>query len=229
MPLNDRQAEILGYLKKNKRLSVKKASEIFYVSEMTVRRDFKEMEKKGFIQRYNGGAVFSESGSLPLEFRKMLRSKEKKLLSSKAKEHIKDGMSVYIDSSSTCLYVLPQLAEHKDITVVTNSVQCLITASEYNLKCIIAGGNFYKYDMCTVGSKTDEFLSGMNTDVGFFCVEGISDDGIISDGDELQTSARKAAMKNCGKIIFLFDETRQHKKCLYTLCKAGDADDIIII
>ena len=51
MVLNDRQAEMAEFIKKNSRVSVKKLAEKFYVSEMTVRRDLKEMEKLGYVRR----------------------------------------------------------------------------------------------------------------------------------------------------------------------------------
>ena len=65
MVLNDRQAEMAEFIKKNSRVSVKKLAEKFYVSEMTVRRDLKEMEKLGYVRRYNGGALARNDDLLP--------------------------------------------------------------------------------------------------------------------------------------------------------------------
>lgn len=93
----------------------------------------------------------------------------------------------------------------------------------------MAGGIYYEHDMCTVGGMTNEFLRNINVDVGFFSAKGLSDDGIISDDDESQTAARKAAMINCKQKIFLFDTTKQHKKYIYTLCKTDVIDDIFLI
>ena len=77
MVLNDRQAEMAEFIKKNSRVSVKKLAEKFYVSEMTVRRDLKEMEKLGYVRRYNGGALARNDDLLPVEDRKLLHNKEK--------------------------------------------------------------------------------------------------------------------------------------------------------
>ena len=65
MVLNDRQAEMAEFIKKNSRVSVKKLAEKFYVSEMTVRRDLKEMEKLGYVRRYNGGALARHDDHFP--------------------------------------------------------------------------------------------------------------------------------------------------------------------
>lgn len=230
MVLNDRQEKILAFLKENNRASVKKLAQHFYVSEMTVRRDLKEMENAGCLQRYNGGAVYnSDYESLPLEFRKLLHAEAKKQLSEKTKKYLHDSMSVFIDSSSTCLYVIPLLGEYKNIKIVTNSVQCLISASKHGIPCIMAGGDYYAHDMCTTGCETCEFLNRINTDIGFFSGAAISDDGVISDGDSGQCASRRAAMKNCRKKIFMLDKTKLHKKSLYTITRKEDVDEIIIV
>ena len=230
MVINGRQEEMVEFIKENNRASVRKLAAEFFVSEMTVRRDLKELEKWGFIQRYNGGAVYTgEYDRLSIDSRKLLHIDEKKELAEKTRKHLNDYMTVFLDSSSTTLYIIPVLSGYTDITVVTNSVQCLIAASKYKLKCIMAGGTYYAHDMCTVGGETDEFLRKINVDAGFFSVRGLSDDGIISDSDEMQTAARKAIMPNCKKRIFLFDSEKQHKKYVYTICTADETDDIIVI
>lgn len=230
MPINNRQSEIVKFIRENNRASVKKLSSHFFISEMTVRRDLKELEIQGYIRRYHGGAVYAHDyENLPIETRRLLHQAEKKLLSERTKKYLKDFSTVFIDSSSTSLFVVPLLSGFKDITVVTNSIQCLIAASKYHLNCVLTGGNYYEHDMCTVGSATNAFLRDINVDLGFFSSRGLDDDGVISDTDEHQTSVRKAIMPNCKKKIFLFDNTKQHKKFLYTVCTAEDVDDIIII
>ena len=230
MAINDRQTEIIKLLKENKRMSVKSLADRLFVCEMTIRRDLKELELLGHIQRYNGGAVYSgEYNNLPISSRKLLHQAEKKKISSQAKKYLSDSITVFIDSSSTCLYIVPMLSEYENITIITNSVQCLIVASKYHISCIMAGGNYYEHDMCTVGSMTNDFLRSFNPDIGFFSSRGLSDDGIISDGDENQTAARKSVMANCKKKIFMFDSAKQHKKYTYTLCTTDDIDDVILV
>lgn len=229
MVLTQRQSELLELLSKKKRMSVKAIAKHFYVSEMTVRRDLAEMEKCGYLQRYNGGAVYVDDDITPISERKLLHSKEKSRLTKHAKKYLANAMSVFIDSSSTCLYIIPLLADYKQIQLITNSVQGLLLASKYHIPCIFAGGEYFERDMCSVGSLTEEFLRSINVDIAFFSSSALSDDGIISDIDLRQTSVRKIVMQNAQKSIFLFTEEKLHRKEVYTLCRSEDADDIIII
>ena len=228
--LNERQQDIVEFIKKEKRASVKKLAAQFFVSEMTIRRDLKELEIQKYLKRYNGGAIYYGSDlSLPVNVRKFLNAKEKNMLSRKAEKYLRNGLTVFIDSSSTCMYIIPLLAEYDNITIITNSVQNVLIASEHHISCIVAGGEYCECDMCTVGSETENYLRNINVDIAFFTTLGLSDDGVISDSDERQTAVRKAVMENSKKNLFLFESGKLHKKFPYTLCRTDMADDIIMI
>lgn len=230
MNINHRQAEISEELKKEKRMSVSALARKFHVSEMTIRRDLKILEEKGCIKRYNGGAIFcSDEICLPIGYRKMLHAKQKAELAKRTKKFLGDSMNIFLDSSSTCSYIIPILSEYENIHIVTNSVQSTLAATEYNISCTLVGGNFYARDMCTVGSICDAFLQNINVDIAFFSSLGLSDDGLITDCDEFQNSVRKTVMKNCQTNIFLFDSHKLHKKYLYTLCCKDDVTELIIL
>lgn len=228
--MNSRQGEILEYLKKNGRASVKHLAAQLYVSEMTIRRDLAVMEKDGYLRRYNGGAVYlSEDSILPFEARHLLHEKNKETLFKIARQYLRDELTVYLDSSSTCAFLLPFFTEYSDLLLVTNSVYCAQYAGRRHIRCILAGGDYFERDMCTVGSITEAFLRNINPDLAFFSTQGISEDGIISDGDEAQTAVRKIVLQNSRKKVFLFDREKQNKKFRYTLCSVSEADDIILI
>lgn len=229
MILNERQNQIIRFLKERNRASVRKLAAHFFVSEMTIRRDLKELESQGYLKRYNGGAVYCEDNPLPIESRRFLHADEKKRLSEAARKYLHDSITVFLDSSSTCLYILPIIAEYKDIKVVTNSIPCLLDASKYHISCLMAGGSFFARDMCTVGGETERFLRSLNIDIGFYSSGGFSEDGVISDKDENQTSIRKTAMQSCEKNIFFFDSEKKNKKFFYILCQAKETDEVVII
>ena len=138
MTLNERQKEILELLYQNGKVSVSELSKTLFVTEMTVRRDLTEMEKGGFLRRYRGGAVLKINvGEMPITERLLMDRKEKEALARKCLDYLHDDMTVFIDSSSTCQYLLPHLSMFKYITVVTNSVGALLNASSLHLFCIL--------------------------------------------------------------------------------------------
>ena len=228
--MKDRQKEILAILQKNGSVSVAELSKTLYVAEMTVRRDLIEMEKDGLLHRYRGGAVLKINvGEMPITERLLLDKDEKESLAKKCVPFLHDDMTVFIDSSSTCHYLLPPLAKYKKITVITNSVTTLLSLGKLHIPCIFIGGEYYEQDMCTVGSLAEEYAHKLNVDIAFFTTAAISFDGLISDFDLKQTSIRKIIMQNSKRNVFLFEKDKVGKKYLFTLCHKDDVDAVVML
>ncbi len=226
--LSDRHKSILKILEEKNHASVSELAKSLFVSEMTIRRDLKSLEKDGFLQCYHGGAMRVQDNSLtPISERKLFSSDEKNELAKRTEKFIHDNMSVFIDCSSTCMYIIPIIAKYKNVRIVTNSIQNLLLASHYHIPCFISGGNYFERDMCTTGSITNQILSEINVDVAFCTALGLSEDGIISDELEELASARKIIIKNAKKIVFLFSKDKTNKKFFHTICHQSDVDHII--
>ncbi len=225
-----RQKDILDILYRSGRVSVSELAHVLYVSEMTIRRDLTEMEKSGYLKRYRGGAVLKvDTREMPISERFYVDEEEKKQLCSLCTAYLRNNITVYIDSSSTCLYIIPHLAKYEKIQVVTNSVKALQAASELHIPCILLGGEYYEQDMCLVGPMTEEFVEEMNFDVAFMTTAAYSQDGVISDFDIRQTAVRKRVIKNTKETVFLFERSKLDKKLTYTLCTKDDVSKIIIL
>lgn len=228
--MNERQKEILEILYKKSRVSVKELSKALYVTEMTVRRDLSEMEKGGFLRRFRGGAVLKiNAGEMPISERLLLDREEKGELAEMCLRYLGDGISIFIDSSSTCQYILPYLSRYKNITVITNSISAVLTLGKMHIPCVLVGGEYYEQDMCTVGPLAERYVKELNVDVAFFTTAAISNDGVISDFDLKQTIIRKYIMENAKSNIFLFEKEKFGKKHLHTLCRAEDATAVLSI
>ena len=230
MELNSRQQAILDILYETGKISVAKLAKKLYVAEMTIRRDLTAMEKGGFLKRYHGGAVLmANQREMPLSHRIMFDEKEKKALSKKCLEFLKDNMSIFIDSSSTCQYIIPHIATFKNMKIITNSVKALLTASSLHIPCVLIGGDYYEPDMCLIGSIAEQYVGELNVDLSFFTTAAYSEDGVISDFDEKQLYIRKIMLKNSKQSIFLCEKNKIGKKMLHTLCRSEDVTAILTV
>lgn len=226
---NNRKEEIMRLLYERGRVSVSEISKTLYVSEMTVRRDLSEMESGGYIKRYRGGAVLkADVSEMPINERIFVDENEKKKLCERCSDYLKDNITVYLDSSSTCLYIVSYLARYNNIRVITNSVKALESAAAYHVPCILIGGEYYEQDMCLVGPIAEQYASELNVDVAFMSTAAYSDDGVISDFDLRQTAVRKVVMKNAKRTVFLFEKSKLNKKMTYTLCRAEDVHAVVL-
>ncbi len=228
--MNERQRQIIDYLNTRKQATVAELAGKLYVSEMTVRRDLAYLEQKGHLKRYHGGAVAPEQVIMqPLQIRTHHNNKEKAELAAIAAEYIQDGQTIYLDSSSTCSYLIPHIAKRDGVTVVTNSARQLLLLSDRNIPTILIGGNYYEKDMCCIGESAVSQIRRMNYDVGFFSSTGYIEGGKITDSEPHQTAIRVTAMENSKSSIFLFDHTKLGKLYPYTVCNAAEAYRVITL
>ena len=228
--LSGRKKDILDILYRSGRVSVSELASRLYVSEMTVRRDLAEMEDGGYLKRYRGGAVLKvDMRNMPINERFFVDENEKKKLGALCTKYLHDNMTVYIDSSSTCLYIIPHLSKYENILLVTNSVKALLNASAFHIPCILLGGEYYEQDMCLVGHMTEEHVGEINFDVAFMTTAAYSSDGIISDFDIRQTAVRKQVIKNAKQTVFLFESSKLNKKLTYTLCTKEDVTEVFVL
>lgn len=212
MKLEGRKKDIFDIMCEKKRISVSELSKMLYVCEMTIRRDLSEMEKEGLIKRYRGGAIYIEGTELPITRRMYLSEDEKRILAKKAEIYLADNTTVFIDSSSTCHYIIPHIKKFNNIKIVTNSINALLSAAKLHIPCFLIGGEYYEQDMCFVGSVSEQYAKNINVDTAFFTTKGLSKDGIISDTDLGQTMVRYSIMKNANKSIFLFEKEKNRQK-----------------
>jgi len=227
---NGRKQEILAILYERGRASVTELSRTLFVSEMTVRRDLTELARGGYLKRYRGGAVLkTDTRELPIDARLLVDEAEKKQLCARCERFLRDGITVYVDSSSTCLYIIPYLAKYSNVLMVTNSVKALLNASALHIPTVLIGGEYYAQDMCLVGSIAEQYASELNIDVAFMTTAAISVDGVISDFDLRQTAVRRIVMKNAKQSVFLFENSKKDKKLTYTLCHKNDATAVIVL
>ena len=123
---------------------VSKLSEKFRVSEETIRRDLDKLVKQDIVTRSHGGAVLNiEYYNEEQSFYKISEDniENKKYITEKAIDFIKEGSTIVADSSSTVLEALKLMKNRTDVTVVSNSISMFQELSESRLNIISTGGN----------------------------------------------------------------------------------------
>ena len=97
----ERRNEILEKLQNDRRVVVSELSQIYEVSEETIRRDLDKLVQDGFAIKSYGGAVINENVNieLPFNIRKNRNIVGKQHIAELVSEQIKDGDSIMLDTS----------------------------------------------------------------------------------------------------------------------------------
>ena len=226
MKINERKEFIINLLKTTHFASVTYLSEKTFTSPSSIRRDLTELEKAGIVKRSYGGATLIDGDEVapPIFIRKDKNRISKRNIALKASTLLKDGMTVILDGSTTAFYMLPHIAERKDMTVITNSLLTANTATEYGLKVYSTGGYSEQGSPVLIGTYAQETLNKMMADIAFFSSLAISDDGIVSDCNENENKIRKIIIERAKIKVLLMDNSKKHKSSLHVLCSLSDVD-----
>jgi DeoR/GlpR family transcriptional regulator of sugar metabolism len=148
----------------------------------------------------------------------------KRLICEKAVALVSDGDVIFIDGSTTCLF-LPELLERKkNITVLTNSLHLAgMFESNESVTVYCTGGNLRLHgEMVMVGPIAEQICMQIHTNVMFFSARAIDEKGTITDLNEPETSLRRVAMQHTDKAVFLCDHSKFGKSSVFTVCRAAD-------
>ena len=109
----ERRNLILEKLQAEKRVVVSELSQLYDVSEETIRRDLDKLEKEGLAIKSYGGAVINEDVSIDLPFnvRKNQNVTGKQKMAELAASLVKDGDHIFLDASTTAVFVAKALKE----------------------------------------------------------------------------------------------------------------------
>ncbi|MCQ2387052.1 MAG: DeoR/GlpR family DNA-binding transcription regulator [Clostridia bacterium] len=226
----ERQEEILAILNKNKSATVEELAQELFVSGATIRRDLAVMEKQGLIKRSHGGAIPFRSTSEESAF--ALREQEnitaKRTIANLAYKLVKNGDSVFIDSSSTTGYVIPLLNSLKFLSVTTTGIRNALLLSQTNtIKIYLAGGVIKNHSNSILGTDTVDYISRFHADISLLSCSGVDINAGFSDADVEQSKLKQQMKKNSSKVAMLCDSTKFGKIFMCTDFNFEDIDYLI--
>ncbi len=210
----ERQEEILEILNKNKSATVDYLAEKLYVSGATIRRDLRAMENQGMIIRSHGGAMPFKSSSVEEAFvvREQKDAGAKRKIASLAVRLIKNGESVFADSSSTAGYVMGLLTDFTSLTVTTTGIRnATILSSTDRVKTYIAGGFVENHSNSITGTDTMDYISRIHADIAILSCTGLSLEMGFNDASIEQAKLKQCMRKNSNKVAMLVDSTKFNK------------------
>ena len=201
----ERRNLILEKLQEEKRVVVSELSQLYNVSEETIRRDLDKLEKEGLATKSYGGAVINEDVGidLPFNIRKNQNVQGKQKMAEIAASMVNDGDHIFLDASTTAVFVAKALKEKERLTVVTNSMEILLELSDVSGWNIISTGGVMKEGyLAFLGARTEEVIRSYYVDKVIFSCKALNEDmGIMESKEAFGTT--KKAMINSGKMRIL--------------------------
>lgn len=226
----ERRNLILEKLQEEKRVVVSELSQVYGVSEETIRRDLDKLEKDGLATKSYGGATLNESTSIDMPFnvRKKRNVTGKQRIAAVVDELVKDGDHIILDASTTGVFIAKALRQKKRLTVITNSLEVMIELSDMPDWTIIStGGSLKEGNLALFGPRAVEGLSAFHAEKAIFSCKGIDMDKGITEGDEIFTQTKQTMMKSADKRILAVDSSKFGRVGFSKVCTFSDLDVIV--
>ncbi len=227
---NDRENEILETIKANGYVSVKDLARQLSISESSIRRDLSVLLSKGLISRKHGGAeaIDSVTRNIPYSHRYLLGKNEKKKIAQIAATLVKEGDVVFLDASSTTIYLAREIARISGITVITNGIETARELCNYSVKVISTGGLMYNEDrVMLVGSMALDTVRSIHADIAFVSSQAMSHDGVATCVYQEANDVRRAMIENADKSVYLCLESKIGKIAPYRLATLDSIDYLV--
>lgn len=224
----ERQAKILALLKQHDCVSVDFICERIFASPSTVRRDIARMCEEKLITRVRGGAAALEGSShdAPSLLRFSQNVDKKKKIAVLAARYVKNGSTLFLDSSSTTAFFAKGLDAFQELSIVTNGIQALNTLNERTQAKIYPCGGYILNNSSIVGSEALRAIRNFRADIVFFSCVGYSLTGGAMDALQDNAAVKREMIANARKRILLCDSTKMGQEYF---CKICDTDEIDLI
>jgi DeoR family transcriptional regulator of aga operon len=225
----DRLGAIMERLSLDGSVSVVDIARELEVSPATVRRDLQLLEKQRLLGRTHGGAV--PQGvlyELPLRYKSTRQPEQKRRIAREAASRVLDGWAIGLTGGTTTTEVARALVDRPRLTVVTNALNI---ASEIavrpNLKLVVTGGVARAESYELVGPIAEASLQGLNLDMAFLAVDGISPAAGLTTHHEIEAGTNRALIERAGRVTVVADSSKLGKVAFARICQVTDVDELI--
>ncbi|HEU4807365.1 MAG TPA: DeoR/GlpR family DNA-binding transcription regulator [Homoserinimonas sp.] len=221
-----RMITILELLAERESVSLTEFSETLKVSPATVRRDLADLGRQRLLHRTHGGAnVIDSQAELPVALRDTQYLEAKRSIALQVARLIPTHRhAVALSGGSTTAQVARALADHRDLTIITNSLTIATLVSSYpNLKVIMTGGSLRPQSLELVGILAENTFNAINVGTAILGTDGITAAGGVTTHDETEARTNHAMVTHAQRTIVVADGSKIGR---LALAKVADIDQV---
>jgi DeoR family transcriptional regulator of aga operon len=218
----ERRKYILNEITNQGQVFIHELSKRFIVSEVTVRNDLEQLEKKKMLFRVRGGAIKYEGNVVVeqgLSEKSRLNHEEKSRIGKKAAEMINDGETIILDSGTTTMEIAKHLPSLNNITVITNALNIVNQLVNHpGVKVMMPGGNLQRSSLSLIGPLAEKNLKNFFVDKMFLGVDGIDTRHGAYTPDLEEAHINEIMIQIAREVILVADSSKFSRRSLAYIC-----------
>lgn len=206
----DRRHTIVRRVAEEQTIHVGELARELGVSEMTIRRDIRRLERDGFVRQTYGGATAHLTRSLDLAFnaRALQHSREKRVIGMRATQLVTDTRLLFVGIGTTAEQFARYLPARPDLTVVTGSLTTASLLGTRPIRVVVLGGTVLHDELTCVGPVAAATLARFNFDAAVIGAAGISARGGITELTDDEAEVQRVALERTRRLIVIADGSK---------------------
>lgn len=221
MTTAERRILIIKMLHEDGVASVAKLSEVFDVSEVTIRKDLTVLEEQGHLVRTHGGAILHDHYlyDLPREAQANLNSEKKERIGKAAAGILGDIDNALLGAGSTTLAVARHLKGKRRLTVGTNSVSIAYELiNNLEIELFMLGGQVNHATSSVIGAQAEQSLVNTSFSWLFLGTDGFDIDYGLTTTNINEARLDQAMIEASQKVVLVADSTKFGRRGLSLVC-----------
>lgn len=217
----ERQDEIVKELHRHGQISVEYLACSLGVSRETIRRDLHQLDSKGRLKKFHGGArIKSSAGQEPsVEGPFALRMAEnlaaKRRIAAAAARLLAPGDTLFMDAGTTTLALAEALVALPPLVVITNASRIAeAVAANANHKVFLIGGAFAADAGEALGHLAIEQIRKFRAQHAFLTIGAVDADSLM-DFDAQETEIARAMIERVERVTVLADHSKLGKRGMF--------------
>ncbi|MCP0888071.1 DeoR/GlpR family DNA-binding transcription regulator [Ligilactobacillus sp. WILCCON 0076] len=231
----ERISAIADYIKEMQTVSMADLVNRFGVSPNTLRRDLSKLLENGNFKKIYGGVTVNNNNKSLIDYteRKSKTSKDKISIGKVAASLFESGDLIFLDSGTTTDAISNFLPRNISYTLITNSLQLIVAASELsNVKLLIIGNQFNPKTQSFTGTDEDTLFNKYNINKAFMSATGISLNNGVTNSEfnefKIKSQVLTKSLSNPNQEnILLIDHTKFDRTALLTYAQINQFSKII--
>jgi DeoR family transcriptional regulator of aga operon len=217
-----RRKKILEHIKETGEVLVTRLSKEFDVSEVTIRNDLENLERKNLLVRARGGAIHTENNvgiDQRIAEKNKIHASEKAAIGKAASALINDGDTIIIDSGTTTAEIVKHLDRVKHLNVITNALNIAnLLMARPAVNVIIPGGYLRQNAMSLVGPLAEKNLRNFFVDKVFLSTDGFDTKHGIFTPNIDEAHLNGIMIEITKEVILVTDSSKFKRKSLAFIC-----------
>lgn len=221
---------ILEQLKQDGYVKVQELSEKLGVSEVTIRKDLKQLESKKMLYRNHGSASSLSSiiSDKHIDIKEKLYTDEKTRIAKAACKLLETNDKIIIASGTTLFSFAKEINVNYNLTVIASSVKVSLSLCyNNNIEIIQLGGIMRKNSVSVIGHYAENILGSLSCSKLFLGVDGFDLDYGLTTSDMNEARINQQMIDASQKIIVLTDSSKFGKRGFCKICDLNKIHHVI--